>query len=104
MRHGPNTLIDENLPVVVLATRDEFDSDSMVRYEKSVSYIQEVKGRDGIITSSKSSPRRSRWPRFWRSCRCGCLLTILQCVGAATSTSPATCPNRLGRVAMANIR
>ena len=27
MKHGPNALIDENLPVVVLATRDESDHD-----------------------------------------------------------------------------
>ena len=51
MKHGPNALIDENLPVVVLATRDELDSNSMVRYEKSVSNIQEVKARDGIVIS-----------------------------------------------------
>jgi glucosamine--fructose-6-phosphate aminotransferase (isomerizing) len=49
MKHGPNALIDENLPVVVLATRDEFDSESMTRYEKSCSNIQEVKARDGIV-------------------------------------------------------
>ncbi len=29
MKHGPNALIDENLPVVVLATRDETDPASM---------------------------------------------------------------------------
>jgi glucosamine--fructose-6-phosphate aminotransferase (isomerizing) len=51
MKHGPNALIDENLPVVVLATRDEFDSESMIRYEKSVSNIQQVKARDGIVIS-----------------------------------------------------
>jgi glucosamine--fructose-6-phosphate aminotransferase (isomerizing) len=49
MKHGPNALIDENLPVVVLATRDESDPNSMTRYEKSVSNIQEVKARDGIV-------------------------------------------------------
>jgi glutamine---fructose-6-phosphate transaminase (isomerizing) len=49
MKHGPNALIDENLPVVVLATRDESDPDSMIRYEKSVSNIKEVKARDGIV-------------------------------------------------------
>jgi glucosamine--fructose-6-phosphate aminotransferase (isomerizing) len=49
MKHGPNALIDENLPVVVLATRDESDPDSMTRYEKSVSNIKEVKARDGIV-------------------------------------------------------
>ncbi len=51
MKHGPNALIDENLPVVMLATRDESDPDSMTRYEKSVSNIQEVKARDGIVIS-----------------------------------------------------
>ena len=51
MKHGPNALIDENLPVVVLATHDETDPDSMTRYEKSVSNIQEVKARDGIVIS-----------------------------------------------------
>src|SRR5579863_7889181 len=51
MKHGPNALIDENLPVVVLATHDESDPDSVIRYEKSVSNIQEVKARDGIVIS-----------------------------------------------------
>ncbi|HXN21512.1 MAG TPA: glutamine--fructose-6-phosphate transaminase (isomerizing) [Candidatus Dormibacteraeota bacterium] len=51
MKHGPNALIDENLPVVVLATRDETDPESMTRYEKSVSNIKEVKARDGIVIS-----------------------------------------------------
>ncbi|HYL46912.1 MAG TPA: glutamine--fructose-6-phosphate transaminase (isomerizing) [Candidatus Limnocylindrales bacterium] len=51
MKHGPNALIDENLPVVVLATRDETDHASMTRYEKTVSNLQEVKARDGIVIS-----------------------------------------------------
>jgi len=51
MKHGPNALIDENLPVVVLATRDERDPASMQRYEKTVSNIREVKSRDGIVIS-----------------------------------------------------
>jgi glucosamine--fructose-6-phosphate aminotransferase (isomerizing) len=51
MKHGPNALIDENLPVVVLATRDDNDSASITLYEKSVSNIKEVKARDGIVIS-----------------------------------------------------
>ena len=51
MKHGPNALIDQNLPVVVIATRDETDHESMTRYEKSVSNIKEVKARDGIVIS-----------------------------------------------------
>jgi glucosamine--fructose-6-phosphate aminotransferase (isomerizing) len=49
MKHGPNALIDENLPVVVIATRDESDPASMLRYEKTLSNLQEVKARDGIV-------------------------------------------------------
>ena len=49
MKHGPNALIDENLPVVVLATRDDHDPASLTLYEKSVSNIKEVKARDGIV-------------------------------------------------------
>jgi glutamine---fructose-6-phosphate transaminase (isomerizing) len=49
MKHGPNALIDEKLPVVVLATRDESDPASMTLYEKSVSNIKEVKARDGMV-------------------------------------------------------
>ena len=51
MKHGPNALIDENLPVVVLATHNPAEPASVTRYEKSVSNIQEVKARDGIIIS-----------------------------------------------------
>jgi glucosamine--fructose-6-phosphate aminotransferase (isomerizing) len=49
MKHGPNALIDEDLPVVVIATRDESDPASMTRYEKTISNMQEVKARDGIV-------------------------------------------------------
>jgi glutamine---fructose-6-phosphate transaminase (isomerizing) len=49
MKHGPNALIDENLPVVVISTRDEADPSSATRYEKTVSNLQEVKARDGIV-------------------------------------------------------
>jgi glutamine---fructose-6-phosphate transaminase (isomerizing) len=49
MKHGPNALIDENLPVVMIATRDESDPSSMLRYEKTISNLQEVKARDGIV-------------------------------------------------------
>jgi glutamine---fructose-6-phosphate transaminase (isomerizing) len=49
MKHGPNALIDENLPVVVLATRDPASDESRVRYEKTISNIQEVKARSGIV-------------------------------------------------------
>jgi glucosamine--fructose-6-phosphate aminotransferase (isomerizing) len=49
MKHGPNALIDENLPVVVLATHDPASPESMLLYDKTLSNIQEVKARDGIV-------------------------------------------------------
>jgi glucosamine--fructose-6-phosphate aminotransferase (isomerizing) len=49
MKHGPNALIDEKLPVVVLATHDPSDPDSRLLYEKTLSNIQEVKAREGIV-------------------------------------------------------
>jgi glutamine---fructose-6-phosphate transaminase (isomerizing) len=51
MKHGPNALIDEKLPVVVLATHDTNDEESRVLYEKTVSNIQEVKAREGIVVA-----------------------------------------------------
>ncbi|HEY1273037.1 MAG TPA: glutamine--fructose-6-phosphate transaminase (isomerizing) [Terriglobales bacterium] len=49
MKHGPNALIDENLPVVIIATRDINDHGSMVRYEKTISNLKEVKARSGKV-------------------------------------------------------
>jgi glucosamine--fructose-6-phosphate aminotransferase (isomerizing) len=49
MKHGPNALIDQSLPVVVLATRDAADPGSMTRYEKTLSNIIEVKARSGTV-------------------------------------------------------
>ena len=49
MKHGPNALIDEDLPVVILATCDKDDPGSQVRYEKTVSNLREVKARSGRV-------------------------------------------------------
>jgi len=49
MKHGPNALIDENLPVVILATRDANDELSRIRYEKTISNLKEVKARSGQV-------------------------------------------------------
>jgi glucosamine--fructose-6-phosphate aminotransferase (isomerizing) len=38
-KHGPNALIDENLPVVIIATRDAHDPGSMLRFEKTLGNI-----------------------------------------------------------------
>ncbi|NSW95416.1 MAG: glutamine--fructose-6-phosphate transaminase (isomerizing) [Bacteroidales bacterium] len=42
MKHGPIALIDENMPVVVVAVKDD-------TYEKIISNIQEIKARKGSV-------------------------------------------------------
>src|SRR5271157_4377477 len=49
MKHGPNALIDEDLPVVILATHDKNDPGSVLRYEKTLSNLKEVKARSGTV-------------------------------------------------------
>ncbi|PYS93263.1 MAG: glutamine--fructose-6-phosphate transaminase (isomerizing) [Acidobacteria bacterium] len=49
MKHGPNALIDERLPVVVVNTREAGNEASELRYEKTHSNIVEVKAREGVV-------------------------------------------------------
>ncbi len=49
MKHGPNALIDESLPVVCIATKDPADPASVLKYEKTLSNIQEVTARSGRV-------------------------------------------------------
>ncbi|WP_184253892.1 glutamine--fructose-6-phosphate transaminase (isomerizing) [Granulicella mallensis] len=49
MKHGPNALIDETLPVVCIATKDPSDPSSVLKYEKTLSNIQEVTARSGRV-------------------------------------------------------
>lgn len=48
MKHGPIALIDEEMPVVVIATKNS-------SYEKVISNIQEVKARKGIVLAIVTS-------------------------------------------------
>jgi glucosamine--fructose-6-phosphate aminotransferase (isomerizing) len=51
MKHGPNALIDERLPVLFINTREDGNRSSELRYEKTHSNIVEVKAREGIVIS-----------------------------------------------------
>ena len=43
LRHGPTALLDENLPVVAIVTRDASDPESLLRYERSISLLREIR-------------------------------------------------------------
>jgi len=51
LKHGPNALVDERLPVVVLATRDHHDPDSVLRYRRTLEVMKEVKSRRGRLVA-----------------------------------------------------
>jgi len=48
-KHGPNALIDETLPVVIIATCDRNDQGSILRYEKNVANIRSFKQQSGRV-------------------------------------------------------
>jgi glutamine---fructose-6-phosphate transaminase (isomerizing) len=61
MKHGPNALIDEALPVVVIATSDAGSPESLMRYAKTLSNIQEVTARSGrVIAIATEGDRQIR--------------------------------------------
>jgi glucosamine--fructose-6-phosphate aminotransferase (isomerizing) len=49
MKHGPNALIDDELPVVFIATYEPGNPESELRYQKTLSNMEEVKARQGIV-------------------------------------------------------
>ncbi len=51
LKHGPNALVDEHLPVVVLATYDRHDPDSVLRYRRTLEVMKEVKSRRGRLVT-----------------------------------------------------
>ena len=51
LKHGPNALVDDKLPVVVLATCDGSDPDSVLRYQRTLEVMKEVKSRRGQVVT-----------------------------------------------------
>lgn len=51
LKHGPNALVDEKLPVVVLATCDHRDPDSVLRYRRTLDVMREVRSRKGQLVT-----------------------------------------------------
>jgi glucosamine--fructose-6-phosphate aminotransferase (isomerizing) len=53
-KHGPNALIDENLPVVIIATCDRDDEGSVLRYQKNVANIKGFKQQSARVIAIAS--------------------------------------------------
>ena len=80
LKHGPIALIDENVPVIVMAPEDDL-------FEKSISNLQEVAARGGqIILISNAEPEKpdASSPRTSR-CRMR-ILSPIRCLRGAGTT------------------
>jgi glucosamine--fructose-6-phosphate aminotransferase (isomerizing) len=51
LKHGPNALVSESAPLVVLATRDDSDPDSVLRYQKTLQLMRDMKEQGATIFS-----------------------------------------------------
>jgi glucosamine--fructose-6-phosphate aminotransferase (isomerizing) len=58
LKHGPNALVNEHLPVVVVATCDDADPDSVLRYERTLSVIEYVKAESGKVIAIANEGNR----------------------------------------------
>ena len=45
LKHGPNALVSKNAPLVILATCDRTDPDSILRYSKTVQLMKDMKSQ-----------------------------------------------------------
>jgi glutamine---fructose-6-phosphate transaminase (isomerizing) len=51
LKHGPNALVSPEAPLVVLATRDPNDPDSVLRYEKTLHLMRDMREQGARIVS-----------------------------------------------------
>jgi glutamine---fructose-6-phosphate transaminase (isomerizing) len=53
-KHGPNALIDENLPIVIIATCDHNDASSILRYKKTLANVRGFKKQSARVVAIAS--------------------------------------------------
>ncbi|MBT9330948.1 SIS domain-containing protein [Paracidobacterium acidisoli] len=49
LKHGPNALVSQSAPLVMLATRDRDDPDSVLRWEKSIQLMRDMRAQGAEI-------------------------------------------------------
>lgn len=57
-KHGPNAMVSEELPAVVIATCDDMDPDSMLRYQRTLSVIEYVRTHGGSVIAIANEGNR----------------------------------------------
>jgi glucosamine--fructose-6-phosphate aminotransferase (isomerizing) len=66
LKHGPNALVSRETPLVMLATQDRNDPDSMLRYEKSLQLMRDMhtQGAEIIALHSEGDEETPKLARF----------------------------------------
>ena len=54
LKHGPNALVSAEAPLVILATRDQSDPDSVLRYEKTLQLMRDMRAQGATIFSIRT--------------------------------------------------
>ena len=49
LKHGPYALVSRDAPIVVMATKDDGDADSVLRYDRSLAIMADIKKRGGTV-------------------------------------------------------
>jgi glucosamine--fructose-6-phosphate aminotransferase (isomerizing) len=55
LKHGPNALVGEQVPLVVIATADRGLEDSMLRYEKTLQLLEDMKKQGARVIAVSNS-------------------------------------------------
>ncbi len=55
LKHGPNALLSDSVPLVVIATVDPANADSLVRYEKSLQLLEDMKKQGAKVIALANS-------------------------------------------------
>jgi glucosamine--fructose-6-phosphate aminotransferase (isomerizing) len=84
LRHGPTALLNETLPVVAIMTRNPNDPESMLRYDKSISLLEEIRehSKRQILIASKGDDYLAQLgaSTFWLPIMDELILPILEVV------------------------
>jgi glutamine---fructose-6-phosphate transaminase (isomerizing) len=67
LKHGPNALVTMEAPLVVLATRDDHDDESVVRYQKTLSLLHDLQQQEASVIAL-ANDSDDEVPRFSKDC------------------------------------
>jgi glucosamine--fructose-6-phosphate aminotransferase (isomerizing) len=84
LKHGPNALVGDHVPLVVLATADRGLEDSMLRYEKTVQLLEDMKKQGArVIALCNTGDQAVLCRRIPAAHRRGCAAATLQLLHGA---------------------